>query len=203
MSVRQVASHPALTQALVVARGWDLHLAVAVIAAVGAIGLLVPDLIVLPSLTSRLVALTPSGVLAAVIAAVGVLLSTREPADVIPSTSPRRISLWRAGRVLSLTALAVLAVALPWPYLLVSCLTAATAAVGEGLLFARVVGPSLAWTLPVLHVTAAMLFGFRPDSTLRAWAWLLSVDPGPAHVTTSLALLVTGTVVWATGPPRV
>ncbi len=203
MSSRGSSIRPQLTQAWVLARGWDLHLAVAVIAAVAAVGLLAPDLIVLPALTSRLVALTPSGALAAVLAAVGVLLTTREPVEVIPSTSPRRLSLWRAGRVLTLTVLTVLAVAIPWPYLLASCLTAATGAVGLGLLAARVAGPSLAWTLPVLHVTAAMLFGFNPDSTLRPWAWLLSVDPGPAHVATSLALLLTGTVIWATGPPRV
>lgn len=89
---------PAWRQAVVVARGWDLHLAVAVIVAVAALGLLAPDLIVLPTLTSRTVALTPTGAMAAVAASIGVLLAAREPLDVIPSTSPRRDN---AGETLS------------------------------------------------------------------------------------------------------
>ncbi|MFC3687329.1 hypothetical protein [Aquipuribacter hungaricus] len=185
------------------ARGWDLHLAMAVITAVAALGLLAPDLVVLPTLTSRAVALTPTGAMAAVAASIGVLLTAREPLDVIPSTSPRRLVLWRCGRVLTLTAFAVAAVSLPWPHLFAACLTAATAAVGEGLLLARAAGPALAWTLPVLHVTAATFFGYQRDGTLRPWAWLLSVHPDPTHTLASLALLGTGLVVWATGPPRV
>lgn len=203
MIPRPRASSPTWRQAIVVARGWDLHLAVAVIAAVAAVGLLAPDLIVLPALTSRAVALTPTGAMAAVAAGVGVLLAAREPLDVIPSTSPRHLVLWRGGRVLALTALAVAAVSLPWPSLFPACLTAATAAVGEGLLLARLAGPALAWALPVLHVTAATFFGYQSDGTLRPWAWLLSVDPGTAHITASLGLLTTGVVIWASGPPRV
>ncbi len=192
----------ALHQTAVLARGWDLHLALAVIAAVAAVGLLAPDLIVLPSLTSREVALTPTGAVSAVLAGVGVLLATREPLDVIPATSPRRLFLWRCGRVLALTAIATVAVAIPWPGLFAACLTAATATVGEGLLLARAVGPGLAWTLPVLHVTAATFFGYQSDGTLRTWAWLLSVDPDPAQIGASITLLAIGVVVWASGPPR-
>lgn len=185
------------------ARGWFLHVSLPILLLLGVIAVVAPDLIVMPSLTSRVVTYSPTGSLFACLATVAVLSSTQEPVTLLSETSPRRMLVWRIGRLSALTCLAFVVTALPWPDLAVACLSTLMALIGEGLVLSRLAGPSLSWALPVLHLGASVVFGFRSDGSLQPWAWIISVDPPAASLILSAVLWFAGVYVWARAPADV
>ncbi len=189
--------------AATVLRGWNVHLALAVLVPLAVLLVLAPDIVQLPSLLSLDVVYGPTGSLAAGIAAIAVLTTTREPLSEVPHLGVRRLSTTRLVRVLALTAFATAVVASPWPQLWLACLGTITALVGEGLALASVTGPSFAWALPTVHLTSALVFGYTNQSTLQPWAWILAIDPNPLQVIASLALLGAGLSLWSRSPARV
>ena len=157
-------------------------------------------LVARPSLepaTARL----PVTIALALAAAVVLAGTLHSPADELERTTPRSWAAWRAGHAAVATLAAVLAVlpVLPPAVHGQQALVRNTVGLlGLALLTAALLGPRLAWTLPLGYTATVYLTGSPGRSAGRpVWAFLL--QPGGTASATGVALgaLAAGLAAWA------
>lgn len=176
--------------------GWRLVPSLLGLVLLAAIGPLVPRLIHLPQLLVHAAYLAPSAVVASLLAALLVLATADEPVDQLGATVPVPLNVARVVRLIGMTAVAVLCLAVADPQHVPSTTLAVATLVGEGLLL-FCLEPDLAWALPTLHLLAASTFGVTSDRQLASWAWILRTDVTPGSLIASTLVFAIGLCLWA------
>ena len=135
--------------------------------------------------------------------AVAVVLSGTlfSPADEVERTAPRPWQRWRASHA---TTLAMIGAILAWPVLPVAVhgqaalLRNTAGLLGLALMAAVVVGPRLAWVLPLGYAAVAYLFeGLRDIPDRDALTFLLQPGASRSALAVGLLLLALGIGLWA------
>ncbi len=128
------------------------------------------------------------------------------PADEIERTTPRPWQRWRAAHA---TTLATIGTTLAWPVLPVAVhgqaalLRNTVGLLGLALMAAVLVGPRLAWVLPLGYAAAVYLFeGLRDSPDRGAFTFLLQPGASRSALAAGLLLLVLGIGSWAKAGQR-
>lgn len=120
-----------------------------------------------------------------------------EPAGQIAEAAARPWAVYRACRLALTTAFCIgtISVASPAdaPYAGVVVFTL----VGEGLLFARIAGSSLAWLLPLGHVLLSAVVGTDAFGNPFTWAWILERKLSFGGWLAALLLFISGLSLWS------
>jgi hypothetical protein len=179
-------------------KGWRIVPMVVGLTVLYALLRTMPSYLELPQVRTREFVQASTSVLGSLVAALLVLTTLDEPVDSLPATASRNVKAARTLRMMFLLCVAFLAVSAPAPAgdrLGVAISVAALT--GEGLLLSRAAGSSVAWTLPTVHLIAAVTFGATQQGLVSPWAWIIASDVGPAGLLVSTTLLVAGTNLWA------
>ena len=144
----------------------------------------------------------PVVVALAVAVAVAIASTLYSCADEVERTTPRRWAIWRGvhasgGAVLGLTLLAPVLPAATYGQ--TSLLRNLAGLLGLALLAATVVGPRLAWALPLGYAATVYLSagGLRTDDGRAVWAFVLQEQGSFTASATALTLLTVGVLTWS------
>lgn len=157
-------------------------------------GFVLPQLVSVPSLATDAVArplvVFTSWASAIVAVSVGV-----EPSWQLYATARSRVRGVNLARILFAAALGAALGA--WPSGDWTVAGVATASLlGWALLAGGILGANLAWSLPTLHLFAALAIGGTNASTPPAWAWILRPAPTLVEGFFSILLLILGSTAW-------
>jgi hypothetical protein len=143
----------------------------------------------------------PVTVSLAVAVAVVLAGTLHSSADEVERTTPRPWAGWRAGHAAAAAAAGVVLVAPVLPaavYGQSSLLRNTAGLLGLALLTAAVVGPRLAWALPLWYAAAVYLSaGIRDTDGRAVWAFVMQPAGSSAAIASALLLLAAGIAVWA------
>jgi hypothetical protein len=70
----------------------------------------------------------------------------------------------------------------------------------EGLVAARALGATLAWTLPTAHLTAALVFGYDAMGNTHQWAWFINSRCTIGELLLAAAAVCAAVLWWAQQP---
>lgn len=143
----------------------------------------------------------PVTVALAVAVAVVLAGTLHSPADELERGTPRPWAGWRAGHALAAAAAGAALVAPVLPaavYGQVSLLRNTVGLLGLCLVTAAVVGPRLAWSLPLAYVASVYLAaGIRDDQGRQVWAFVMQPAASTAALVSAVVALTAGTAVWS------
>lgn len=182
--------------ARVLVRGWGIPTALAVVVLTVAAALAAPDSLPLPRLFGYHELAAPTGAVAALGLALAAIAAAREPVPQLLGTADARRQAANPARILLVCAAGAALLCLVAGADGRHVVIALAALTGEGLLVASVAGLSTAWSLPVMHVLAALVLGGAAGQELAWWAWIIGTDPGPGSWIASLAVAILGTGAW-------
>jgi hypothetical protein len=151
-----------------------------------------------PAILSLVSVRTTLVVLCALAFTIAVTQLTYEPAAPIAATSVRgwpNLRLARLG-VGTVACLVLAGVTAPSQARLVA-INALLVLLAEGLLAARMLGTTLAWTLPTAHLTAALVFGYDAMGNTHQWAWFIDSRCTAGELLLAAAAACATTVWWA------
>lgn len=171
-------------------RGWNLVYTVPTIAVLLVVYFYGPRLFDPPQLLSAVPVQAPTTAALNVLLAMLTVASVPEPCPVVFILAPLRRRALPLVRVLGMTAIIIGVFAAAG-----AGLTAATsllALVGETAVAAALIGVRYAWIVPLVHGTAAALFGTNAFGELSSWAWLLTTRPSVGDLICSAAVYLVG-----------
>ncbi len=185
-----------LTWALI--RGWNLVYTVPTIAVLLVSYFYAPRLFDPPQLLSAVPVQAPTTAALDVLLAMVTVASVPEPCPAVFALVPLR------RRALPLVRLSVMTTVIIGVFASADAgLTAATsllALAGETCIAAALIGVRYAWILPLVHGTAAALFGTNVFGELSSWAWLLTTRPHIGDLICSATVYLVGLVAVARRP---
>lgn len=179
-------------------RGWNLVYSVPTIAVLLMASFYAPRLFEPPQLLSSVPVQAPTSAALSVLLAILTVASVPEPCPTVFDLAPLRRRAMPLVRVSLMTAIIIGVFAAVG-----SGSTAATsllALVGEAAVAAALIGVRYAWILPLIHGTAAAVFGTNAFGELSAWAWLLTTQPNAGDLICSAGVYLAGLVAIARRP---
>lgn len=194
--LRRLRHLPVLT-ARALWNGWGTSAVIALVAASSVVALLGPAYVDLPRIGAGGQVTSPLTSFCAWAVALAALRSAVEPSTTLFATAPRvavhvnvcRVALVAVAGVALLVTLTEASAASVW--------SPTAALVGEGLLYASVLGPSFCWLLPTTHLMVSSVMGAANRLDLAPWAWILEPTPDLRQIGISSSLLALGLVSWA------
>lgn len=143
----------------------------------------------------------PVTVALAVAVAVVLAGTLHSSADEVERTTPRSWTRWRAGHAAAAAAFGTALVAPVLPtavYGQTSLLRNTAGLLGLALLGASVVGPRLAWVLPLNYAAVVYLSaGLRDSQGRPVWAFVMQPGGSSAAIASAVLLLTVGTAAWS------
>lgn len=190
----QARAHIAAT----VSRGYRVPQAIG-LALVAALGQLFgPRRFPLPGIFPIVEVRTTVALLCALLFALALTQLASEPAPSVAATSPRGWTMMRFLRML-IAVICVVGISLATapPGSAAVALSAVLLLSAEALIAAAIAGPGLAWSLPLAHLLAAMIFGVNAAGVPYQWAYFVDLYATRVEILTSTTVLAVALPLWA------
>lgn len=179
-------------------RGWNLLCTVPMIAVLLVVYSYAPRLFDPPQLLSAVPVQAPTTAALNVLLAMLTVASVPEPCPAVFTLAPLRRRALPLVRVSAMTAVIIGVFAAAGAGLIAA--TSLLALVGETSIAAALIGVRYAWIVPLVHGTAAALFGTNVFGELSSWAWLLTTRPTNGDLICSVVVYLVGLVAIARRP---
>ena len=176
--------------------GWGTSGVIALIATSSTVALIGPASIDLPRVGTGGQVTSPLTSFCAWLVALAALRSAVEPSATLFATAPRVAVYVNACRVSAVAGAGFVLLAMLSDASAESIWCSTTALVGQGLLYASVLGPSLSWLIPTTHLMVSSVMGAANRPDLAPWAWILEPTPDAAQTVLSSSLFVLGLAAW-------
>lgn len=154
---------------------------------------LLPLFVVLPQLSGRRDAVSPTGSLLALFVSLAAVSLASEPNRWLLATASLSRRILCPLRVVAGVVLATCAMTVVGDAPVLPTTIAVASLAGEALLLALVVGLRDCWLLPLFHVLAGLTVGAGSDGTLSTWAWILDTEGSNVALVSGLCILLAGT----------
>ncbi len=187
---------PATPTARALAHGWALTSALVIVLLTCLGALIAPETLPLPRVFGYHELRAPSAAIAGLGLCLATLAAAREPAPQLLATADARRRAASPARILVVGAVGIASLCLLAGASPHHAVVASAALVGEGLLVASVAGLSVAWSLPTMHMLAALVLGGAGRHGLSWWAWIIGADPSLGSWMASIGLAVLGLAAW-------
>lgn len=178
------------------AHGWGLTSALGIVLLTCLGTLVAPESVPLPQIFGYHELTAPAGAVAGLGLCLATLSAAREPAPQLLATADAWRRAASPARILAVGAVGVASLCLLAGASPHHAIVASAALVGEGLLVASVAGLSVAWSLPTMHMLAALVLGGAGRHGLSWWAWIIGADPSLGSWMASIGLAVLGLAAW-------